>query len=106
MERLSAREKQRIAELLAEGTPFWRLRQEVPRSESIGMAPVPRRTHACAEERCGLDQQRVPAAHQREMVCRGATCRTAANNQGLLHHSILLPLVASVGFEVVLIVDL
>ena len=32
MERLSAREKERIAELLGEGAPFWRLRQEVPRS--------------------------------------------------------------------------
>jgi IS30 family transposase len=32
MERLSAREKQRIAELLAEGAPFWMLRQEVHRS--------------------------------------------------------------------------
>jgi hypothetical protein len=32
MERLSAREEQRIAEFLAEGAPFWRLRQEVPRS--------------------------------------------------------------------------
>jgi len=32
MERLSAREKQRISELLAEGAPFWRLREEVPRS--------------------------------------------------------------------------
>src|SRR5262249_57227027 len=32
VERLSAREKERIAELLGEGAPFWRLRQEVPRS--------------------------------------------------------------------------
>ena len=32
MERLSVREKERIAELVAEGAPFWRLRQEVPRS--------------------------------------------------------------------------
>jgi IS30 family transposase len=32
MERLSARERERIAELLAEGAPFWRLRQEVHRS--------------------------------------------------------------------------
>ena len=32
MERLSARELERIAELLAEDAPFWRLRQEVPRS--------------------------------------------------------------------------
>ena len=32
MERLSVRERERIAELLAEGAPFWRLRQEVPRS--------------------------------------------------------------------------
>ena len=32
MERLSVREKERIAELLGEGAPFWRLRQEVPRS--------------------------------------------------------------------------
>jgi IS30 family transposase len=32
VERLSVREKERIAELLAEGAPFWRLRQEVPRS--------------------------------------------------------------------------
>ena len=32
MERLSIRERERIAELLAEGAPFWRLRQEVPRS--------------------------------------------------------------------------
>ena len=32
MERLSIGERERIAELLAEGAPFWRLRQEVPRS--------------------------------------------------------------------------
>ena len=32
MERLSARERERIAELLAEGAPFWRLREEVHRS--------------------------------------------------------------------------
>ena len=32
MERLSVRERERIAELVAEGAPFWRLRQEVPRS--------------------------------------------------------------------------
>ena len=32
MERLSARERERIAELVAEGAPFWRLVQEVPRS--------------------------------------------------------------------------
>ena len=32
MERLSAREQERIAELLAEGAPFWRLREEVSRS--------------------------------------------------------------------------
>ena len=32
MERLSAREQELIAELVAEGAPFWRLRQEVPRS--------------------------------------------------------------------------
>ena len=32
MERLSARERERIAELLAEGAPFWRLCEEVHRS--------------------------------------------------------------------------
>jgi Helix-turn-helix domain len=32
VERLSICERERIAELLAEGAPFWRLRQEVPRS--------------------------------------------------------------------------
>ena len=32
MERLSARERERVAELVAEGAPFWRLLQEVPRS--------------------------------------------------------------------------
>ena len=32
MERLSAGERERIAELVAEGAPFWRLLQEVPRS--------------------------------------------------------------------------
>jgi IS30 family transposase len=32
VERLSARERERIAELVAEGAPFWRLVQEVPRS--------------------------------------------------------------------------
>ena len=32
MDWLSDRERERIAELLAEGAPFWRLRQEVPRS--------------------------------------------------------------------------
>jgi transposase InsO family protein len=32
VERLSARERERVAELVAEGAPFWRLLQEVPRS--------------------------------------------------------------------------
>jgi hypothetical protein len=32
VERLSARERERVAELVAEGAPFWRLVQEVPRS--------------------------------------------------------------------------
>ena len=32
MERLSARERERVAELVAKGAPFWRLVQEVPRS--------------------------------------------------------------------------
>jgi IS30 family transposase len=32
VERLSARERERIAELVAEGAPFWRLLEEVPRS--------------------------------------------------------------------------
>jgi len=32
VERLSARERERIAELVGEGAPFWRLLQEVPRS--------------------------------------------------------------------------
>ena len=32
MDRLSARERERVAELVAEGAPFWRLLQEVPRS--------------------------------------------------------------------------
>ena len=32
MERLSAVELERIEELVAEDAPFWRLRQEVPRS--------------------------------------------------------------------------
>jgi IS30 family transposase len=32
MERLSAREKERIAELLAEGAPVWRLHEEIHRS--------------------------------------------------------------------------
>ena len=32
MERLSARERERVAELVAEGAPFWRLLREVPRS--------------------------------------------------------------------------
>ena len=29
---MSVRERERIAELVAEGAPFWRVRQEVPRS--------------------------------------------------------------------------
>jgi transposase, IS30 family len=32
VERLSAQERERIAELVAEGAPFWRLVREVPRS--------------------------------------------------------------------------
>ncbi len=32
MERLSDKERERIAQLLAEGAPFWRIRQEIPRS--------------------------------------------------------------------------
>ena len=48
MERLSARERERIAELVAEGAPFWRLLQEVPRSRyaiyrATALRPRPRR---------------------------------------------------------------
>ena len=50
MERLSVRERERIAELVAEGAPFWRLRQEVPRSRYAIYRAVKRLTRAPAPE--------------------------------------------------------
>ena len=50
MERLSVREQERIAELVAAGAPFWRLRQEVPRSRFAIYRAVKRITSAPAPE--------------------------------------------------------
>ena len=70
MERLSARERERIAELLAEGAPFWRLRQEVPtvavRDPSGGEAVCGgRRRRSRTGRRCGL------SLAEREEISRG-----------------------------------
>ena len=50
VERLSVREHERIAELVAAGAPFWRLRQEVPRSRFAIYRAVKRITTAPAPE--------------------------------------------------------
>jgi IS30 family transposase len=50
VERLSVREHERIAELVAAGAPFWRLRQEVPRSRFAIYRAVKRITRAPAPE--------------------------------------------------------
>ena len=50
MERLSVREHERIAELVAAGAPFWRLRHEVPRSRFAIYRAVKRITRGPAAE--------------------------------------------------------
>jgi transposase, IS30 family len=50
VERLSVRERERIAQLVAEGAPFWRLRQEVPRSRYAIHRAVRRLLRAPAPE--------------------------------------------------------
>jgi IS30 family transposase len=50
VERLSVREHERIAELVAAGAPFWRLRQEVPRSRFAIYRAVKRITRAPAPQ--------------------------------------------------------
>ena len=67
MERLSVRERERIAELLAEGAPFWRLRQEIPRSRyaitravrSILRPPPAEPSHADPRTTMRYDRARV-----------------------------------------------
>jgi len=60
VERLSARERERVAELVAEGAPFWRLLQEVPRSRYAIYRAVKRLKRPPAREpngrRCGCLQ--------------------------------------------------
>jgi len=50
VERLSARERERIAELVAEGAPFWRLLEEVPRSRYVIYRAVKRLKRPPARE--------------------------------------------------------
>jgi hypothetical protein len=50
VERLSVGERERIAQLVAEGAPFWRLRQEVPRSRYAIHRAVRRLLRAPAPE--------------------------------------------------------
>ena len=69
MERLSARERERIAELVAEGAPFWRLLQEVPRSRYAIYRAVKRLKRPPAREpiRSPLRLSRA----EREEISRG-----------------------------------
>ena len=86
MERLSVREQERIAELVAEGAPFWRLRQEVPRSRFAIHRAVMRitsghRQRSRTGRRCGcrwLSVRRSRGAWRRASRCvsiAGRLCR-------------------------------
>jgi transposase, IS30 family len=69
VERLSVRERERIAELVAEGAPFWRLRQEVPRSRYAIYRAVRRLLRPPALERT-RSALRLSLA-EREEISRG-----------------------------------
>jgi IS30 family transposase len=69
MERLSARERERIAELVGEGAPFWRLLQEVPRSRYAIYRAVKR-----LKRPSGREPNRSPlrlSTAEREEISRG-----------------------------------
>ena len=69
MERLSATERERIAELLAEGAPFWRLCEEVGRSRHAIRRAVLMLTRPAAPERKRSPLRLSPA--EREEISRG-----------------------------------
>ena len=66
---MSARERDRIAELLAEGAPFWRLREEVPRSRHAIKRAV-RRLQRPAKVEPARSPLRLSLA-EREEISRG-----------------------------------
>ena len=69
MERLSARERERIAELLAEGAPFWRLCEEVGRSRHAIRRAVMALSRPAPRERKRSPLRLSPA--EREEISRG-----------------------------------
>jgi transposase, IS30 family len=69
VERLSARERERIAELVAEDAPFWRLVEEVPRSRYAIYRAVKRLKRPPARESIRSPLRLSPA--EREEISRG-----------------------------------
>src|SRR5919201_5832664 len=69
MERLSSGERERIAELLAEGAPFWRLCEEVGRSRHAIRRAVLLLTRPPVPERTRSPLRLSPA--EREEISRG-----------------------------------
>jgi transposase, IS30 family len=69
MERLSSRERERIAELLAEGAPLWRLCEEVHRSRHAIRRAVLMLTRPAVPERKRSPLRLSPA--EREEISRG-----------------------------------
>lgn len=84
MERLSARESERIAELLAEGAPFWRLLQEVPRSRYAIYRAVKRlkRPPAPVPNRSPLRLSAVEREEISRGVAAGESLRVIAGRLG------------------------
>ena len=60
-------------------------RQEVARSEGVGMPTVIARAHAGAEKRRPLHDRHVPPAHQLQLMGGGAAGKSAADDQSRLH---------------------
>ena len=69
MERLSATERERIAELLAEGAPFWRMCEEVHRSRHAIRRAVLALSRPAPRERKRSSLRLSPA--EREEISRG-----------------------------------